>query len=56
MFSVGAEHIWVLKCVYGEFPGGVVVRIWCFHHCSLGSIPGLGSEIPYQVLHSAAKK
>ena len=30
-----------------EFPGGRVVRTWCFHHCGLGSVPGLGSEMPH---------
>ena len=33
-----------------EFPGGLGVRTWCFHHCSLGSIPGLGTENPHQGL------
>jgi len=23
-----------------EFPGSLVVRIWCFHCCDPGSIPG----------------
>ena len=27
------------------FPGGQVVKIWCFHHYGLGSVPGLGTEI-----------
>ena len=27
-----------------KFPGGLVVRIWCFYPYSLGSIPGLGTE------------
>ena len=31
-----------------EFPGGLVVRIWHFHHYSLGSIPGMRTEIPHQ--------
>ena len=31
-----------------ESPGGLVVMTWCFHHCGLGSIPGLGKEIPNQ--------
>ena len=31
-----------------EFPGGLVVRIQCFHHSGPGSIPGLGTEIPHQ--------
>ena len=26
-----------------EFPGGLVVRIWCFPCRGLGSIPGLGT-------------
>ena len=33
---------------FGEFPGGLVLRTWHFHCCSLGSIPGLGTEIPPQ--------
>ena len=39
-----------------EFPGGLVVRIRCFHHCSPGSIPGLGTEIHIKLLHTVAKK
>ena len=31
-----------------EFPGGLVVRIQCFHCCGLGSIPCLETEISYQ--------
>ena len=27
----------------GEFPGGLVIRIWCLHCCGLGSIPGQGT-------------
>lgn len=30
------------------FSGGLVVRTWCFNHCSLGSVPGLGAEIAHQ--------
>ena len=30
---------------YKEFPGGLLVRIPCFHCRGLGSIPGLGTEI-----------
>ena len=37
-----------LKNMYWEFPVGLVVRTWCFHCCSLGSIPGLRTEDPYQ--------
>ena len=35
--------------------GSLVVRTWCFRHCSLGSIPGLGTEVPHQALHTVAK-
>ena len=31
----------------GAFPGGLVFRIWHFHRCGLGSIPGLGIEIAH---------
>ena len=31
----------------GEFPG-LVVRNQCFHCCSPGSIPGLGTEMAHQ--------
>lgn len=37
-----------------EFPGGLVVRISSFHLYNLGSIPGLGTKIPYQLLHTEA--
>ena len=30
-----------------EFPGGLGVRIQCLHHCGLGLIPALGTEIPH---------
>ena len=40
----------------GRFPGGLEVRIWCFHHCGLGSIPGLGTEIPHQAACCGKKK
>ena len=33
-----------------ELPGGLGIRIWCFHHCSPGSIPGLGTELPHQAM------
>ena len=32
--------------VYGEFPGGLVVRIRRFHCHGLGLVPGRGTEIP----------
>ena len=38
-----------------EFPGGLVVRIWCFHCWGPGSIPGRGTEIP-QVMHRKRRK
>ena len=33
------------KIFYGEFPGGLVVRILGFHCCGPGSVPGRGTEI-----------
>ena len=27
-----------------EFPGGIVARTWGFRCCSLGSVPGLGTD------------
>lgn len=41
-----------------EFLGGLGVRILCFHHCGLGSVPSLGTEIPHQAtaLHQKKKK
>ena len=39
-----------------EFPGGIVVRIQCFHHCGPGSIPGLGTLIPHQAATRCKKK
>ena len=36
-----------------EFPGGLLVRIQCFHCCSLGSDPGLGTNVACN-LHQAA--
>ena len=33
---------------FSEFPGSLVFRTQRFHCCGLGSIPGLGTEIPYQ--------
>ena len=38
-----------------EFPGGLVVRILHFHHCSPGSIPNLGTEILHQAMEVAKK-
>jgi len=39
-----------------EFPGGLVVRTWCFPCCSPGSIPSLGTENPHQAAASGGKK
>ena len=35
---------------------GLVVRTGCFHHCSPGSIPGLGTELPHQAAVCSGKK
>ena len=29
----------------GKFPGGPMIRTWCFHCCGPGSIPGQGTKI-----------
>ena len=42
------HNFYVQRIVPGEFPDGLVVRIWHFHHFCLGSVPGLGTEIPHQ--------
>lgn len=44
--------------VLGEFPGGLMVMIQCFYHCSTGSIPGLGTKNPHQdaIMHGPKKK
>lgn len=34
-----------------DFPGSPVVKIWLFHHRGLGSVPGLGTEIPHHSDH-----
>lgn len=33
-----------------------MVRNPCFHGCSLGSVPGLGTEIPYQAAAQHGQK
>ena len=38
-----------------EFPGGPVVKTWCFHCHGPGSIPSQGTKI-LQATHSVAKK
>ena len=40
----------------GEFPGGLVVRIWHSHPHGLGSIPGLGPDISHQAAVGSGKK
>ena len=39
-----------------EFPGGLVVRHWCFYCCGLGSNPGQGTEILQDVWCGQKKK
>ena len=34
-----------------EFPGGLVVRTGCFYCFGLGSVSGLGAEIPHQATY-----
>ena len=48
------SHMWNLKRLNYEFPGGLVVRIPGFHSCGPCSIPGWRTEI--QKLCGAAKK
>lgn len=43
------------KEIFREFPGGIVVRIWCFHRGGLNLIPGQGREGSSCVLLVAAK-
>ena len=44
-----------LKQQWWEFPGGLLIRIWCFHCCASGSVPGRGTEIPQATWHSRHK-
>ena len=46
----------VITTKYREFPGGLVVRTQHCHHCSLDSIPGLGTEIPHQATAHLGQK
>ena len=39
-----------------EFPGGPVVRTWCFHCHGPGSIPSGGNKIWQAVQHGKKKK
>ena len=39
-----------------DFPGGLVVRIPCFHCCGPPSVPGWGTEIPQDVQSCQKKK
>ena len=41
---------------WGEFPGGPVVRIQCFHCVGLGSIPGQGTKILQDAWRGQKKK
>ena len=47
---------WLRTEIWGEFPGGPVVRTWGFHHGGLGSIPGQGTKIPQAKWHGQKKK
>ena len=40
-----AWSIHFLKILVGRFPGGPVVRIWCFQCPGRGSVPGQGTKI-----------
>ena len=52
MSSCKTGEIWIksMACTekkkkeHGKFLGGLMVRIQCFHCCSPGSIPGVGTE------------
>ena len=46
---------WPSGLLTGEFPGGLVVRIWGFHCHSPSSIPGQGAEILQAVQHTQIK-
>ena len=39
-----------------EFPGGLEVRIWCFHHWDLGVIHGLGTKITHRSQYKTKQK
>ena len=46
---VNNNHVLLLlQRTFNEFPGSPVVRTWCFHCRGMGSIPGLGTEIPHE--------
>ena len=49
-------NLFIKNNIYWEFPADLVVSIQHFHHCGPGSALGLGTEIPYQVLHTLVKK
>ena len=42
-------HVVITKGGFGDFPGGPVVKIPCFHFRGHGSIPGQGTKIPHAV-------
>ena len=45
-----------IKRISGEFPGGLVVRIWYFHPCDLNLVLGWGNEIPLQATAHGPKQ
>lgn len=51
-----ALSTYIKKEASGMFPDDVVVGIWSFYRCSPGSIPGLGTEIPYQATALCGKE
>ena len=57
-FHLQKKLIWLqtFRKVFREFPGGPVMRIWCFHCWGLGSIPGQGTEIPQEARYSQKQK
>ena len=66
-FGIGLGEIWHIKpsvqclgqvktSLTWEVPGGLVVRIQCFHCCSWSPIPGLGNEILHQAAASCCQK
>ena len=49
------QFCWQKWCPWA-FSSHLVVRIWGFHCCGPGSIPGLGTEMPYQAFPCCGKK
>ena len=46
----------ILKVHSGESPGGLAVRIWCFHCHGLSSNPDLESKVPQAAQCGKKKK